>query len=51
MIEMFAAMYLIVAFGMFLSGLFEGETIVGCIWFSVLWPVTLAYLMIVRSRG
>lgn len=48
MLEMFVAIYLIVAFGMFLAGLLEGETLVGCVLFSALWPVTLAYLMILR---
>jgi len=47
-VEMIYAMYSIVAFGLFLAGLFEGERVLACILFGMFWPITLAVLVIRR---
>lgn len=46
--EMIGTMYLIVAFGLFLAGLFEGEKVLACVLFGMFWPITLAALVIRR---
>lgn len=46
--EMLIVMYSIVAFGLLLAGLFEGEKIVACVLFGAFWPVTLTALVIRR---
>ena len=44
MLEMLATMYLIVAFGVFMAGMFEGERIVVSAGFASVWPISLVVL-------
>ena len=46
--EMIITMYVIVAFGLFLAGLFEGEKVLACVLFGMFWPVTLSALLLRR---
>ena len=45
---MILVMYVIVAFGLLLAGLFEGEKVLACILYGMFWPVVLVSLVIRR---
>lgn len=44
-------MYIIVAFGMFLSALFEREKIIWCFVAGIFWPVVLWRIIAIRYYG
>jgi len=47
-VEMLIVMYSIVAFGLFLAGLFEGEKVLACILYGMFWPIVLGALLVRR---
>lgn len=48
---MLGTIYGIVAVGILLACLFEGERVWNCILFAILWPFTLAAILFLRNEG
>ena len=48
---MLVTTYGLVAFGILLACLFEGERFWHCVLFALFWPITVAAILFIRNEG